>query len=75
MRFELAASVDPRTMIDLLRLLFDGSETPLFKKQIPARELLSMRCIRFRLLTWPPATASRPPAVARKEAAARQPAM
>jgi hypothetical protein len=42
MRFELAASVDPRTMIDLHPLLFDGRETPLFKKQIPARELPSM---------------------------------
>ena len=34
----------------------DGRETPLFKKQIPARELLSMGCTRFRLSTWPPGT-------------------
>jgi hypothetical protein len=67
---ERASTVDPRTMVELDRLLCDGRESPLFNREIPAEELLrAVRCIRFRVVTAAPRpTSNRPPVAAGKAA-------
>ena len=68
---ERASSVDPRSMVEVHRLLCDGRESPLFNKQIPAEELLrAVRCIRFRIVTAPPRPARNRPPIPAREAAA-----
>jgi hypothetical protein len=48
---EEADTVDPHTMVQLDRLLCDGSNSPLLNEQLPESELAStLRCIRFRLV-------------------------
>jgi hypothetical protein len=49
---EPADNVDPRTILELDRLLCDGRDSPLFNPQRPASELASrLVWIRFRLIT------------------------
>jgi hypothetical protein len=67
---ESADNVDPRTMVELDRLLCDGRDSPLLNEQLPASELVStVRCVRFRVLTARPRCATGESAVATPAAA------
>jgi hypothetical protein len=51
---EHAQGVDPRTIVEVDRLLCDGRDSPMLNPQLPASELDSaLLRVRFRLLTGP----------------------
>jgi hypothetical protein len=53
---EYADGVDPRTVVEVDRLLCDGRDSPMLNPQLPASELASaLLHMRFRLLTGPAA--------------------
>jgi hypothetical protein len=51
---ESAATIDPRTMVEIHELLCSGRDSPMLNDQLPASALASaILCARFRLVTAP----------------------